>query len=162
MAFLALRTCLSVILTKEWIISCYKANNALSSLMANINAYQHCFLWDFFPKVHSPKITSQFCINLSYNIEINSIIVLSNSFARNELGDNWIIWIDLIFQSSVEVFLSHGIRNNDQEKVHVFFCSWRSYFCFFQLLLLLYVRSHIVVVIGINCLFEIFNLRVIV
>lgn len=58
LAFLSLRTGLSIVLAKMWVISGNKPNYTLLSFVAYIYSNKHSFLWDFITKAHSPEISS--------------------------------------------------------------------------------------------------------
>jgi hypothetical protein len=82
---LSLRACLCIVLAHVLIVSGNKSDDGLFSLVANVDTNKHSFIGDLCTKVHSPEITSQFGIDLSYNIQINAVIVTDNGLSRNEL-----------------------------------------------------------------------------
>lgn len=134
LTFLALRTSLCIIFTHMFIVSCTETNDTLLSFMAHIDAYKHRFFWYFFSEIKSPEISSKLCVNLSENVNINSVIILLNCFCWNELRYNRAISVNFIFQSSIEVFLFDRIRHYNQKEVNIigFFWFWKlSSICIF-------------------------------
>lgn len=79
MTFLALRACLSVVLAHVLIVGSAETNDRLFALVANINTYEHSSFRDFGSEVQSPEVTTKFGINLTKNVDVNTVIVLLDS-----------------------------------------------------------------------------------
>ena len=62
-----------------------ESNDTLLSLVAHIDTYKHGLLRDLRPKVETPQVTSKLGIDLSQDVDIDSIVVLLDGLARNEL-----------------------------------------------------------------------------
>ena len=101
-----------IVFTKVGIIGSHKTDDALLAFVTNINTHKHCLLRDFLSKVHSPKVTSKFSIDLSHNVEIDTIVISINRLARNELRYYRVIAVNLIFNGGIELFLPQAIRND--------------------------------------------------
>lgn len=65
--------------------------------MTNINTNQHCLVRNFGTELHAPQITAKFSIHLADNVEENTVIVFGDRSIGNELGNNWRIAVDLVF-----------------------------------------------------------------
>ena len=74
--------------------------------MADVNTNKHCLLRDLFSEAHSPKISSQFRINLTEDVHVDTIISSLNVFGSNKLRDDGVIIVDLILKGVVELVLS--------------------------------------------------------
>lgn len=105
LTLLSLWTSLSIVLAHILIIGSTKTDYTLFSFMAYIDTNEHRLLRNLRSKVKSPQISSEFCVNLPQNVDVDSIIVFLNGFTRNKLGDNWAISVNLVFKSGVQMFL---------------------------------------------------------
>ena len=76
---------MSVIFAHILIICSNETNNGLFSLVANIDTNKHGLVGDLSSEVHSPEITSQFGIDLSHNVQVDTIIVTVDGFGSDEL-----------------------------------------------------------------------------
>lgn len=108
---------MSVVLAKVGIVSCDETNDTLLSLVADIDTNKHGFGRDFFAEVHSPKVTAELGVDLSDNVKIDAVVISVDSFAGNKLRDNWVIVIDLVLNSGVEVLLTKGIGYDHKEEL---------------------------------------------
>lgn len=119
LTFLSLWASLSVVLTHVLIICCTESNDTLLSFVAHIDTYKHGLLRYLRPKVETPQVSSKLSIDLSQDVDIDSIVVLLDGLARDELWNNWTVCVDLVFQSCVEVLLLDRVWHDDQEEVQV-------------------------------------------
>ena len=119
LAFLALRTCLGIVFTHVLIVSGAEANNTLLALVANVNTYEHGLWRDLRSKIEPPKVSAKLRVYLPQDIDVDSIIVLLNRFARHKLGNHWTVSVDLVLQSGVQMLLLDRIRHDDEEEVKV-------------------------------------------
>lgn len=119
LSLLTLRTSLSVILAHMLIVCCAKSDNALFSFVTHINTNEHCLLWNLWSKVQAPEISSKLCVDLSKDVDVNSIVIFLDCLAWDKLWNYRTISVDLVFESSVQMLLFDGIRHNDQEKVEI-------------------------------------------
>jgi hypothetical protein len=119
LALLALRTCLRVVFAHVLVVRGAKTNDALLAFVANINADQHGFSRYFCPEVEPPEVATELGVDLTQNVDVDSVIVLLNGLARNELRDDWAVSVDFILQSSVKVLLLDGVGHDDQEEVQI-------------------------------------------
>lgn len=76
---------MSVIFAHILIICSNETNNGLFTLVTNIDTNKHSFTGNLCSEVHSPEITSQFGIDLSYNVQVDTIIVTVDGFGSDEL-----------------------------------------------------------------------------
>ena len=113
LALLSLRTGLSVVLAHILVIGGNKTNDALLSLVADINTDKHGLVGDLLAEVHAPEVTSELSIDLTNNVQVNAVVISINSLACNELRDNWVIRVNFIFNGGIEGLLSEGVWNND-------------------------------------------------
>lgn len=156
-----MRTGLGVVLAEERIISSDETNDTLLSFVANIDSNKHCLGGNVFSKVHSPEITTKLGINLSHNVEVDSIIVSVDGLAGDELRDDWVVRVNLIFNGCVEVLLTEAIRDDHQEELDNWLrrvlsdCSWA---CLLLLSALL-ASVDIILEVGVNGVLKILNLR---
>ncbi len=78
MSFLALGTSLCVILAHVLVISSTESDDRLLSFVTHVDTNKHGFLRDFWSKVQSPQVTTQFCVDLTKNVDVDSIVVFLN------------------------------------------------------------------------------------
>jgi len=152
LSFLALRASLGVVFAHVLIICCTEANDALLALVANIDANEHGLSRDLRPKVQPPEISSELCVDLPQDIDVNSIIILLDRLARDKLRDDRTVCVDLVLQCSVKVLLFDRVRHNDEEKVEVLGLPW-----LLKLPSMRVSTAHILEVVVINCLLECFD-----
>ena len=76
LALLALGTGLGVVLTHVLVVSSAIADDALFTFMANIDSDKHGLFGDFRSEVKAPKVTSELCVDLSEDIDIDPVVVL--------------------------------------------------------------------------------------
>ena len=124
LTFLSLRTSLCVVLAHVLIISCTESNYTLLAFVANIDTDQHRLPGDLCAEVQSPKVAAQLCVDLSQDVDVDSIIVLLDGLARHKLGDDGTVRVDLVLQGGVEVLLLDRIRHDDQEEVEILGLPW--------------------------------------
>ncbi len=74
--------------------------------MANIDTHEHGLRGDFFAEVHSPEVTTKLGIDLSHNVEVDTVVITVDGLACHELRDDGVVGVDLVLDSSVEVLLS--------------------------------------------------------
>jgi len=113
LALLALGAGLSVVLAEVLVISGDEANDALLSLMADVDADKHGLRGNLSSEVHSPEIAAKLGIDLSHNVEVDTIVIAVNGLAGNELRDNGAVGVNLIFNGRVEMLLAESVRNDD-------------------------------------------------
>jgi hypothetical protein len=80
--------------------------------VANIDTYKHGLGGNFRSEVHSPEITAEFGIDLTDDVQIDTIVVSVDGLAGHELGDDWVVRVDLVFNGCVEVLLAKGVWDN--------------------------------------------------
>lgn len=85
LALLSLWTSLGVVLAHVLIIGSAETDDTLLTLVTNINTYKHCLLGDLRAKVEAPEVSSELGIDLSQNVDVNSIIVFLDGLTGNEL-----------------------------------------------------------------------------
>lgn len=124
LTLLTLWTSLCVVFTHVLVVSGAETNNGLLTLMANINTNKHSLSWDLLSEVQSPQVTTKFSVDLSQDIDIDSIVVFLDGLTGNKLRNNWTVSVDLILQGSVEMLLLDGIWHDDKEEVKILGLSW--------------------------------------
>eukprot|EP00351_Strombidinopsis_sp_SopsisLIS2011_P003794 CAMPEP_0116873660 /NCGR_PEP_ID=MMETSP0463-20121206/4889_1 /TAXON_ID=181622 /ORGANISM="Strombidinopsis sp, Strain SopsisLIS2011" /LENGTH=178 /DNA_ID=CAMNT_0004516061 /DNA_START=508 /DNA_END=1041 /DNA_ORIENTATION=+ len=102
LTLLWLRTSLGIVLTKVCVVSGTETNGTLSTFVTDINAYKHSFGGDLLAKVHAPKVTTDFGVHLTDNVEEDAVIVLHNGAVGNKLRDYWAVTVDLVLDYSIE------------------------------------------------------------
>jgi len=105
LALLALGTSLGVVLAHVLVIGGAEANDTLLALMANVDADKHRLIGDLCTEVEAPEVTSKFSVDLSEDVDVDPVVVLLDGLARDELGDDWTVSVDLVLQRGVEMFL---------------------------------------------------------
>jgi hypothetical protein len=161
LSLLTLRACLSVVLAHILIICSNETNNGLFSLVANVDTNEHGLVGDLSAEVHSPEITSEFGVDLSHDVQIDTIVVTVDGLGSDELRDDGVVRVNFIFNGGVEVLLSESVGDDDKEELHDWLVG-------ISLLLLglgslpWYVDLHVVSEVGIDGILEVFNLRSIV
>ena len=88
--------------------------------MANVNTNQHGFLGNFSSEVHSPEVTTEFGVDLSEDVHVDSIVVLVDDLSLNELRNHGRVCVDGVLDLLVEVVSSGSEGDDDQEKVEIF------------------------------------------
>ena len=81
LALLTLWTRLGVVLAHVFVVSRTETNDTLLALVAYIDSYKHCLLGNLRAKVKSPEISSELGVDLSQNVDIDSVVVFLDSFA---------------------------------------------------------------------------------
>lgn len=119
LALLALGTCLGVVLAHVLVIGSAKADDALLALVANVDSDKHGLVRDFRTEVEAPEISAELGVDLSEDVDVDPVVVLLNGLARNKLGDDWTIGVDLVLESGVKVLLLDGVGHDDQEEVEI-------------------------------------------
>lgn len=119
LAFLGLGTGLGVVLAHVLVVGGAEPNDTLLALVAHVDTHQHGFLGDFVSEVESPEISAEFGIDLSEDVDVNTVIILLDGLGGHELGNDGAVGVDLVLQSCVEVFLLDGVGHDDQEEVEV-------------------------------------------
>lgn len=152
LTLLSLRCSLSVVLAHVLIVGRNKTYDALLALVANINTNEHGLVGDFLTKVHAPQVTTELGVDLSDNVQIDTVIVSVDRLAGDELRDNGVVRVNFIFNGGVEMLLSQGVRNDDEEELD----DWSLRLARGCLLLVLNVD--VVPEVGVNGILEVFNL----
>jgi hypothetical protein len=67
------------------IVCSYETNDALLALVANIDTHKHGLVGNFLAEVHSPEITTEFGVDLSHDVEIDTIVVTVDGLRCDEL-----------------------------------------------------------------------------
>ena len=124
LALLALGTCLGVVLAHVLVIGSAEADDALFTLVANVDSDKHGLRGDFGTEVEAPEVSAELGVDLSEDVDVDPVVVLLDGLARNKLGDDWTVGVDLVLESGVEVLLLDGVRHDDQEEVEVLGLSW--------------------------------------
>jgi hypothetical protein len=119
LTFFGLRGWAGIILAHVGVIGSNETDQTLFAFMADVNSNQHGFLWDFSSEVHSPEVTTEFGIDLSEDVHVDSIVVFVDNLGLNKLGDNWRVCVDGVLNLFVEVISSCCEGDDDQEKVEV-------------------------------------------
>mmetsp|Transcript_24537 Transcript_24537/g.17253 ORF Transcript_24537/g.17253 Transcript_24537/m.17253 type:complete len:245 (-) Transcript_24537:1711-2445(-) len=115
LTLLWLRTSLGIVLTKVCVVSGTETNGTLSTFVTDINAYKHSFGGDLLAKVHAPKVTTDFGVHLTDNVEEDAVIVLHNGAVGNKLRDYWAVTVDLVLDYSIEFLVITLIWHNNHE-----------------------------------------------
>jgi hypothetical protein len=161
LTLLVLRTGLGIVLAKERIISGDETNDTLLALVANVDADKHGLGRNFLSEAHSPEITSKLGVNLTDNVEVNAVVVFVDGLACDELGNDRVVRVNLVLDSSIEVLLSQGVRDNDEEELDdglawVLF-STNSNNALLSHAALRLANVHVVAEVGIDGILEVFN-----
>jgi hypothetical protein len=106
---------LSIVLTHILVICSTEADCALLAFMTDVNAHKHSLFRNFRTKLHSPKITSEFSIHLSNDIQENSVVILSDCAVCNKLGDYRGVAIDLVLDVRIKVLVVRVIGHYYKE-----------------------------------------------
>ena len=83
--------------------------------MAHINSNQHGLIGDFLAKRHSPKISSEFGVHLSDDIQEDTVIILLDCAVGDKLGDYRTVTVDLVLQEGVEVLVVSVVWHDNEE-----------------------------------------------
>ena len=83
--------------------------------MAHINSYQHGLVRDFLAKRHSPKISTEFSIHLSDDIQEDTVIILLDGAVGDKLRDYWTVTVDLVLQEGIEVLVVSVVWHDNEE-----------------------------------------------
>ena len=110
-----LRACLCVVFAQVGVIGSTKADGTLLAFMAHIDSYQHGLVRDFLAKRHSPKISTEFSIHLSDDIQEDTVIVLLDGSVGDELRDDRTVTVDLVLQEGVEVLVVGVVWHDNEE-----------------------------------------------
>lgn len=159
MALLSLGAGLSIVLAHVLIIGSDESDDALLALVANINTDEHGLVGDFWAEVHSPEITAELGIDLSDNVQIDSVVISVDSLACHKLRDNGVVRVNFIFNGGVEVLLSQAIRDDDKEELdhrgrwYIWLCGGHGPF-----LASFGFYIHIILEIGVNGVLEVLDL----
>lgn len=76
MTFLCLWTCLGVVLAEMFVIGSTETDNRLLSLVTNVDSDKHSLSTDLFAKAHSPEVTTKLGVDLSDDVDKDTVIVL--------------------------------------------------------------------------------------
>ena len=98
-----------------WVISGTESDCTLFAFMAHINSNQHSLIGDFLAERHSPKISSEFGIHLSDDIQEDTVIILLDGAVGDKLGDDRTVTIDLVLQERVEVLVVGVVWHDNEE-----------------------------------------------
>jgi len=131
--------------------------------VANIDTNKHGLVGDLGAEVHSPEITSEFGVDLSHDVQVDTIVVTVDGLGSDELRDDGVVRVNFIFNGGVEVLLSESVRDNDEEELHDGLVG-------ISLLLLSgclgslawHFDLHVVSEVGVDGVLEVFNLRSVV
>jgi len=161
LALLTLRACLSVVLAHILIICGNETNDGLFSLVANVDTNEHGLVGDLSAEVHSPEITTELGVDLSHDVQVDTIVVTVDGLGSDELRDDGVVRVNFIFNGGVEVLLSESVRDNDKEELHDWLTGI-SLLLDLGLALPWDVDLHVVSEVGVDGILEVFNLRSIV
>lgn len=64
-------------------------------------------------EVHSPEVTAELGIDLADDVQIDTVVVSVDGLACDELGDDGVVRVDLVFNGRVEVLLTKGVWDNN-------------------------------------------------
>ena len=71
-----------------------------------------------------PQVSTQLGVDLSEDVDEDTIVELLDGLARHELRDDRAVCVDLVLESCVEVLLLDRVWHDDQEKVEIFSLLW--------------------------------------
>lgn len=166
LALLALWACLSVVLAEVWVVGGDEADDALLSLVAHVDAHKHGLGRDVSAEVHSPEVTSEFGIDLSYDVQVDAVVVSVDGLARHELRDDGVVIVDLVLHGGVEELLALGVRNDDKEELDGGLGGVHRFGGRASLLLastaLSVVDLHVVLEVGVDRILEVIDARLVV
>jgi len=120
LSFLTLWACLGVVLAHVLIVGGAETDDALSSLVTNVDTDEHGLPGDLLAEVQAPEVSTELGVDLSENVDVYSIIVLADGLAGDELGDDGAVCVDLVLQSRIEVLLLDAVWHDDEEEEQVF------------------------------------------
>ena len=80
LTLLTLWTSLRVVFTHVLIVSCAESDDTLLAFVADIDSNKHCLSRYLLSEIESPKISAQLGVDLSQNVDIDSIIVFLDGF----------------------------------------------------------------------------------
>lgn len=131
--------------------------------MANVDTNEHGLVGDLGAEVHSPEITSELGVDLSHDVQVDTIVVTVDGLGSDELRDDGVVRVNFIFNGGVEVLLSESVRDNDEEELDDGLVG-------VSLLLLSgglgslawHFDLHVVSEVGVDGVLEVFNLRSVV
>lgn len=157
---MTLRACLGVVFAEEGIVCGDETDNTLLTLVANVDTNKHGLGRNILAEAHSPEIATELGIDLTDDVEEDSVVVSSNGLAGHELGDDWVVAVDLVLNSSVELLLTEGVRDDHQEELDCWCGIFLSRTC---TRLLFALRSiNVILEVGVDSVFEVFNARSVV
>lgn len=116
LSLLLLRMGLGVELAHVGVVGGYKTDQTLLDFVAYVDSYEHGFSGDFRVKVHSPEVSTKFCIDLTEDIHVDLVFIFIESLGSDKLGDHRIVRVDLVLDGGVEVLLFDFVRHNDHEE----------------------------------------------
>ena len=119
LTFLTLRARLSVVLAHVLIVGGAEANDALLALVADVDTDEHGLSRDLSAKVEAPEVTAELGVDLPEDVDVDPVVVLLDGLARDELGDDRAVGVDLVLQCRVEVLLLDRVWHDNEEEVEV-------------------------------------------
>jgi len=119
LTFLTLRARLSIVLAHMLIIGGAEANDALLALVADVDTDEHGLPRDLSAKVEAPEVTTELGVDLPEDVDVDPVVVLLDGLARDELGDDRAVGVDLVLQCRVEVLLLDRVWHDNKEEVEV-------------------------------------------
>ena len=96
---------MSIVLAHMLIIGGAEANDALLALVADVDTDEHGLSRDLSAKVEAPEVTTELGVDLPEDVDVDPVVVLLDGLARDELGDDGAVGVDLVLQRGVEVLL---------------------------------------------------------
>lgn len=124
LALLALRTRLGVVLAHVLVVSSAETNNTLFALVANINTNKHGLIGDFWSVIEAPKITTKLSVDLSEDVNVDSVVILLENLSGDELRNDWAVSVDLVLEGGVKMLSFDRVWHNDQEEELVLRFLW--------------------------------------
>lgn len=99
-----------------FVVGSAETDDTLLSLVANIDTDKHGLFGDFWSVIEAPKITTKLSVDLSQDVDVDSVVVLLENLGGNELRNDRAISVDLVLKSGVKMLSLDGIRHDDQEE----------------------------------------------
>ena len=83
--------------------------------MAHVNTGKHRLVGNFWSELHTPQVTAELGVHLADDVQEDAVVVLLDGAVSHELGNNWRVAIDFVFQERVEVLVVRLVRHDNQE-----------------------------------------------
>jgi len=109
---------LSVIFTHVLVVGSNEPDDGLLALVAHVDTDEHGLVGDLGTEVHAPEITTELGVDLTDDVQIDTVIISVDGLARHKLRDNGVVRVYFILDLLVEYFLSQGVRDDHEEELH--------------------------------------------